>query len=295
MKKSHRFILVICILLVVFSGCSKPSTNAASETSKTIVEKKSSFSVCFIDVGQGDSALIECDGKYMLIDGGDKAAGDKVHDVLSNKGVNQLEILAISHYHQDHIGGLQKALIGISKIQKTISNRPYWDKNNDYLYLDDYLTQFGSKIDIPSIGDIFNLGSATIEVLDVSDAEPNDSLVLMITYGDTKFLFTGDIEEKAEKRIIDLYANEDDEPYAIDVIKMPHHGSWQNQNLVRLFWVFDPEYAVISVGDYNTYGHPHQETMVLLAQAGTKVYQTNTDGDITFTSDGKSITVETSK
>ena len=65
MKKSHRFILVICILLVVFSGCSKPSTNAASETSKTIVEKKSSFSVCFIDVGQGDSALIECDGKLM--------------------------------------------------------------------------------------------------------------------------------------------------------------------------------------------------------------------------------------
>ena len=96
---------------------------------------------------------------------------------------------------------------------------------------------------------------------------------------------------EAEKRIIDLYANEDDEPYAIDVIKMPHHGSWQNQNLVRLFWVFDPEYAVISVGDYNTYGHPHQETMVLLAQAGTKVYQTNTDGDITFTSDGKSITL----
>ena len=83
---------------------------------------ESSFNIQFIDVGQGDAALIECDGHYMLIDGGDTTAGEKVYDALEEQGVQHLDILAVSHMHADHIGGLAKALTYASTIDKVISN-----------------------------------------------------------------------------------------------------------------------------------------------------------------------------
>jgi len=117
-----------------------------------------------------------------------------------------------------------------------------------------------SQITIPAIGDTFELGSAAVEVVDVCAEEDNDSLVLLITYGDTRFLFTGDIEEAAQKRISDKYENELDEPFNIDLIKMPHHGSYTG-TLYRFLRTFMPEYAVISVGKGNTYGHPHTQSV----------------------------------
>ena len=105
------YLAVICLLLSVIALC-------ACSGSK----KDSTFSIQFIDVGQGDSALVECDGHYMLIDGGDKQAGDKVYNVLEEKGIQRIDILAISHLHNDHIGGLPRALTYASSIGLTLSN-----------------------------------------------------------------------------------------------------------------------------------------------------------------------------
>ena len=119
--------------------------------------------------------------------------------------------------------------------------------------------------------------------------------------GKTKFLFTGDIEDEAQTRIADKYANEKDKEYKIDLIKMPHHGSASPKSvngtgsLYRFIRTFMPDYAVISVGEGNSYGHPHKETLSLLEDADAKVYRTDIHGDIIVKSDGKSLMIETSK
>lgn len=263
----------------------------------------SPFSIQFIDVGQGDSALVQCDGYYMLIDGGDTSARDKVYDVLEYNGVQHLSILAISHLHADHIGGLEKALTYASDIEITIGNACYpQNETSAFSKLEQRLIQNGSSIIIPNIGDVYMLGSAKVEVADVASETPNDSLVLLVTYGKTKFLFTGDIEYEGQKRLADKYQKANGKPYKIDLIKMPHHGSWGEDkygygasDLNRLIGVFMPDYAIISCGANNEYGHPHRETLDLLDQAGTKVYRTDLNGDIIVRSDGKDISFETSK
>lgn len=281
------------ILSLSLFGCSDGNTSSTKPGADT------TFSIHFIDVGQGDSALVECDGHYMLIDGGDTSTEDRVYDLLVSKGIQHLDILAISHLHKDHIGGLPKALTFVTQIDRTISNSD--EKNTDiFRKFEQELLTNGAQITVPRTGalpgsgDTYQLGSATVEVIDVSSEEENDSLVLLITYGDTRFLFTGDIEDAAQKRIADKYESASDEAFKIDLIKMPHHGSYTS-TLYRFLRTFMPDYAVISVGSGNTYGHPHQETLDLLDSKTwkPKLYRTDLDGDIIVKSDGKDVSVET--
>lgn len=285
MKRKILGILLICVLIMSLCGCTS-GTSASS-----------SFSILFIDVGQGDSALVECDGRYMLIDAGEKSAEDKVYEVLEQKGIQKLDILAISHLHSDHIGGMAKVLTYASKIDLTISNSDSDKRDREaFRNLEKELGINGATIKVPHVGDKFSLGSAEIEVVDVASENENDSLVLLITYGQTKFLFTGDIEEDAQTRISDNYQNDKDEPYEVDLIKMPHHGSYTG-TLYRFVRTFMPKYAIISCGKNNMYGHPHRETMDLLnnKELGAEVYRTDEQGDILVKSNGKEIYIETSK
>lgn len=282
---------VVLVILSCFLMCGCMNSKAALSG----INQSSSFSIQFIDVGQGDSALIECDGRYMLIDGGDTSAGDKVYNVLEEKGIQHLDILVMSHLHADHIGGLAKALTYASSIDLTLSNSNYSDKE-PFRKVEHELGINGSSITIPSVGQKYQLGSSTVEVIDASAEEANDSLVLLITYGKTKFLFTGDIEENAQTRISDRYENENDKAYDIDLIKMPHHGSYTG-TLYRFVRTFMPEYAILSVGKDNPYGHPRKETLDLLDSKtwSPKVYRTDENGDIIVKSDGKTLSVTTSK
>ena len=289
MKKIFSILLSICLLFL----CSCSS-----------VDSNSTFEITFIDVGQGDSALIECDGQYMLIDGGDEAAQNKVYTTLEEKGVKRLEILAISHLHEDHYAGLIKALSYAQKEKLTISNKTYVE-NKTFGELERQLQINGSKIKVPHVGDKFKLGSAEVEVVDVSAEKNNDSLVLLITYGNTRFLFTGDIEDEAQTRISDKYQNESDEPFEIDLIKMPHHGSASKHSadgtgsLYRFIRTFKseskPQYAIISVGKGNKYGHPSDKTLKLLEDAKFIIYRTDLHGDILVRSDGETLSIETSR
>lgn len=278
MKKYFSIFLLILASFSLFIACSKLNSN-------------STFCITFIDVGQGDAALVECDGHYMLIDGGGEFKENRVYNLLTEKRIQHLDILAISHLHQDHIGGLPKALTYASKIDLTISNSSYND-TDVFKKLERELLTNGSKITVPRVGAHYNLGSARVEVIDVSAQDQNDSLVLLITYGKTRFLFTGDIEEEAQRRIQSKYSYEDYENQKVDLMKMPHHGG---ETLIQFINIFMPEIAIISVGKNNGYNQPKDETLNRLKQANAKIYRTDEDGDIIVKSNGKDLSIKSSK
>lgn len=251
--------------------------------------KDASFSIHFIDVGQGDAALIQCDGQYMLIDGGDMNAGSTVYDFLLEHEIYKLEILAISHLHRDHYGGLIKALTYAQDVRTTISNKSYSDADKaSFAKFEHTLSNIGTSITVPAIGDTFKLGSATVEVLDVSAEKGNDSLVLLIKYGKTTFLFAGDMEHKQESLICDRY---DDESWDLSLLKVGHHGS-NTSTSIRFLRMLMPKYAVISVGKGHQPDHPSQNTLERLEQAKVQVFRTDVGGTILVESNGKEITVK---
>ena len=251
----------------------------------------SQFEVDFIDVGQADSALVICDGEAMMIDGGNVADSQLVAAYLKEKDINALEYDVCTHAHEDHVGGLSAALsvAGAEHIyasEKEADTKSY--KNFVKKAQDQYVT-----IEHPAAGEYVYLGSSTVEFLAPVDEKGKDlnntSIVLKVTYGDTSFLFTGDAEREVEEEILSGGAE-----LKSTVLKAGHHGSSTSTSYPFLREVM-PQYTVISCGKDNSYGHPHEETLSKLADAGSEILRTDESGHIVMKSDGKKISVETEK
>ena len=254
------------------------------------VGESSTFAVHFVDVGQADCALVACDGQYMLIDGGNREDSDLVYTYLKEQGVEHLEYLVATHLHEDHIGGLSSApyaaTVGTAlapdtqRITKVFRN------------LVKSLSTRDVSITVPEAGTEFPLGSARVRVLGpvkkYSDTN-NTSLVLAVDYGETTFLFTGDMELEAENDLVESGCD-----LSADVLKVGHHGSSSGTGYRFLREVM-PQYAVISVGEGNSYGHPHEAPLSRLSDAGATVYRTDHSGTIIARSDGKTVTFETER
>lgn len=250
----------------------------------------SSFAVHFIDVGQADCALVMCDGVYMLIDGGNAEDSDLVFSYLKKHGIDHLDYLVATHAHEDHIGGLSgaayAATVGTALSPVTEGSTKVF-KN-----LVKSLEQQNVSLTVPQPGDSFPLGSAQVRVLGPVKAyeEVNDtSIVLSVTYGQTDFLFTGDMEAAAEADLVESGAD-----LSATVLKVGHHGSSSSTSYRFLREVL-PDYAIISVGEGNKYGHPNEEVLSRLADAEATVYRTDLCGTIIVESDGSSVTFQTEK
>ena len=244
-----------------------------------------SLTVHFIDVGQADCALLECNGEYALIDGGRTTETAIVTDYLTAQGVDRLSLVVGTHPHEDHIGGLPGVLNQFKADTVWTSATPYYNG-----YINAFLLAArnnAQELVYPQVGDTFLLGGAVITMLgpvktDYEDA--NDlSLVLMVTYGNTRFLFTGDMEQIAETDLLDSGA-----VVKADVLKVGHHGSYSSTSYHFLREVA-PTYAVISVGSNNEYGHPHDSTVSKLKNADVIIYRTDKMYNIVATSDGTDI------
>lgn len=248
------------------------------------------FEVHFIDVGQADSALVICDGHYMLIDGGNAEDSDLVYAYLERRGAKHLDCMVATHAHEDHIGGLSGALNYASVDTALCPVTEYSSKV--FQNMVKYLREQGKSITVPRPGDSFDLGSARVEILgpvkEYDDAN-NTSIVLRIDYGETSFLFTGDMETGAEGDLLDSGAN-----VSATVLKAGHHGS-DTSTGYRFLREVMPQYAVISVGEGNKYGHPSDEVLSRFRDAGTEVYRTDMQGHIIAKSDGKTVTFTTEK
>ena len=261
----------------------EPTT--APTTEPTVAPENSTFEIHFIDVGQADAALVLCDGKAMLIDGGNAEDSSLLYTYLKNHNISHLDYVIGTHAHEDHIGGLAGALnyasVGTAYCPATSYDTKAF--GNFVKALDKH----GVSITVPSTGDSFTLGSAACTILAVNtdSSDPNNtSIVLRIVYGDTSFLFTGDAERVVEQAILNRGTNINS-----TVLKVGHHGSESSTSYVWLREIM-PQYAVISVGKDNSYGHPTEEVLSRLRDAEVKTFRTDLQGDIICISDGKNVT-----
>lgn len=269
---------IAALLCVLLSGCTwilyEPYVPVSGE----------GLWVHYLDVGQADCALLECDGEYILIDGGNIGDSNLVVSYLQKSGVEQLKAVICTHAHEDHVGGLPGVLAVFPAEAVYAPTRTYASNCfDDFVY---YTDQQGLEITLPEVGDTVTFGQASAEVLGPVKSYPetnNTSLVLMITYGQNRFLFTGDMETTAEADLLESHVN-----LKADVLKVGHHGS-DTSTSYRFLYECAPDHAVVSVGTDNKYGHPSRQTLSRLQDADAVIYRTDRLGTVVAHSDGSEI------
>lgn len=248
------------------------------------------MSVHFIDVGQGDSILVICDGEAMLIDAGEKDCGSGVAEYLDLMKVKELKYVVGTHPHSDHIGGLAYVIenfkVGTFILPKVPDDLV--PTTTTYENLLETVKQQGLKIHAAK-DEVLELGSCKVEVFaplgDYDDL--NDySVCIKLTHGDNTFLLTGDTEAEAERNLV----MRSGASLNAKVLKLGHHGS-STSSSVELLDAVKPRYAVISCGAGNKYGHPHDETVERVEKYAKYILRTDISGTIIFESDGKGLNV----
>ena len=250
------------------------------------IPKKEKLRVHFIDVGQGDSILIQFpSGQNMLIDAGEDQNTVKAY--IANQGIKRLDHVIATHPHADHIGGMSNVIKSFEVGKVYMPKTTHTTKTYESLLLT--IKDKGLKITAAKAGLNIDVGTGVEAQLVGPSSESYDNLnnysaVLRVKYGNTAFLFTGDAESIAETEMINS-------GYALksDVLKVGHHGS--NSSTTPTFLkAISPKFAVISAGKGNSYGHPHQEVLARLNDAGIQIYCTDESGTIIAESDGNVIT-----
>ncbi len=295
-KKDMKKLIVLVILLLSYAYTTLINTENKNQeepikerkTEDVIFADENTLNVYFIDVGQADSILLENKGHYMLIDAGNNEDGPKLVNYFNEQDIKEFDYVVGTHAHEDHIGGMDD-IIKNFKI--------------DNFYMPDAITTTKTFEDVldaleetnvifqtPKVNQTFNLQDTTITTLSVTADEKNlndTSIVLKVKHGINTFLFMGDASTKIEKNLL----NKD---IKSDVLKVGHHGSRYSTSLEFLKKV-SPEYAVISVGENNTYKHPHEEILKRLEEQNIQIYRTDKQGTILAKSNGSIITFSTIK
>ena len=276
MKKSSR------ILQFIFAAVILPAWIALTGF---IVHAAQPFELHLLDMGQGQCVLIEADGYYMLIDGGGRSASSFVVSYLKQLGIESFDLIALSHYDEDHMSGLIGVLSVFPADQILLPS--YAGEGELYQSLSASAVSNGADIHHPQAGDLYYLGYAAVEVVGpiLTDYEmDNDrSLTFRITYGDVSCLVCGDAESTAEW---DMVSSGRD--ISADIYVVNHHGS-RTSTTDSFLDAVNPSYALISCGRDNSYGHPTQEVLQRLQERGIQMYRTDLQGTVVLYSDGSSI------
>lgn len=290
-KRSRKKRVVLSVLLV--------------GTGMTILlftaQVKDKITITMLDVGQGDGLVIRGpEGKTYFMDGGSsdvKKVGEyRIEPYLLSQGIGSLDYVFASHGDQDHISGIrelvQRQKTGVTIKRLVLPTQTVWD---DALK---ELAEMAEKEGIPVFtmekGQCLTEGKLSLTCIQPGKGEMEEtgnsaSLVLALRYGDFDMLFTGDVEGEGEKRLVDHLQGEYSE-CVWDVLKTAHHGSG-NSTTEEFLKTAAPQYAFISAGKNNSYGHPHKETLERLKDAGAIVYSTQEEGAVTIVVSEREFTI----
>ena len=265
--------------------------------------KEYGLEINFVDVGQGDCTLIRANGKNILVDAGG-SKDEKSFDVgkntvfpyLLDRGIVSLDYVIVSHFDSDHCQGFNFILKNMKVKTAIICN--IGQESEEYNHFVILAKENKTKIRYVQKGSIIKLGkNKIIEILypdkneKINDnAKNNNAIVFKLTWNKFSMLFTGDIEEKAERKILEMYKNKE-EKLKSNILKVAHHGS-KSSTMQEFLEIVKPSLALIGVGENNNFGHPNDMVLNRLEQSGCKTYRTDMLGEITITSNGKSYNVK---
>ena len=284
--------LIACILLCIALGIAALSHFLhLDNTLLTSATNDGILYIHYIDVGQGDASLMALpDGSHILIDAGPKSAAPALTRYLSDAGVTKLDYFILTHPHEDHIGGaptvFENCEVKNVIMPDATTNTRIFTQTLDAIEKENCQNHIAEPGDVYAVGD-----TAKMTILGPIQTPKNNlnncSIILRFVYGHTAFVFTGDAEEKAEKQMLDAFA---DQSLACDLYQVGHHGSSTSSSLA-LLEALKPTFAVLSCGKDNDYGHPHNEIIKRLSGQGIKCYRTDEVGSIVFSSDGNIVSL----
>ncbi|HKG98910.1 MAG TPA: DNA internalization-related competence protein ComEC/Rec2, partial [Pyrinomonadaceae bacterium] len=284
----HRFVLPVSVVQILLLAVLilHPLSSGGAE---------GKLRVDFLDVGQGDSALVTMpDGTTLLVDGGgnttdaSRRIGETVvSEYLWWRGLSEIDYVVATHADADHIDGLNDVLKNFSVTSVLLGPTPADDP--EFAKFADTMRNTKTHVETIQEGDTIRFGEAEVSVLwppaGGDTSTNNDSVVLRIQLGEHSILLTGDIEKAAEQS---LSAS----PLQADVVKVPHHGS-KTSSTNSFVFATHPTFAIISVGRQSMFGHPHKEVVDRWQANGATVLTTGNCGTITVVTDGKDLTLKT--
>lgn len=290
---ARRWLLVFLVMLNVAIFAPQPAAVAATNKLR----------VAFLDVGQGDGAVIESpEGKVIVIDAGPSAGGYDAGErtmapYLRRRNISRIDMLIVSHPHDDHIGGVPHILeqFDVSGVMESGQPVKSWVYKR---YLSDLHSE-GCSVDTARSGmPPVSLGNLRLYVLsprpsliepDTTRRHPNlnnTSVVVRLQYGNVSFLFAGDAEQEVERMIVEQYG----EFLGSTLLKTGHHGS-KTSSTQEFLVAVRPAHAVVSVGRYNKFKHPSRDVLSRLRSLNAEVYRTDEEGALIFESDGQTLSL----
>lgn len=289
-KRRNSIIVCTIICIVAFALLLTFSQNALLGRVSAGLPRDADF-IKFVDVGQGDCAIIYSNGYCAVVDVGEPEEATTVNKALKDYGIVDIDALIISHLHSDHVGALPE-IAELYPIQNLFMPKIYNKSIITAKIGKETAVQNGAAFYEVDRGINFQIGEFEITILSDYDGnlEENDrSVFVMAEIDNTKILFTGDAETKTENKLLEDNINID-----CDILKVSHHGS-NTSSSERFLSEATPDYAVISVGKGNSYSHPHTETLKSLKKCGAKILRTDNNGDITFDFTDDNIELKTEK
>lgn len=301
-KTIKRLLAFILATAFVFTGCSLDS-NVSEDTqddravvslqseSSQIVPDDGNLEVHFIDVGQGSATLIESDGHYMLIDGGDSKYAARVVSYLQDEDVSKLDYIIATHYDADHLNGVVDTLESYDT--DVVIAPDYTAESKVYKSFVNLIDEKNINITYPKSGEEYKIGDAEFTILAPNDTHYDDandySVAIKLVNGNNTFIMTGDAEIESEYEMLETGID-----LSCDVYLAGHHGSKYSSSQAFM-QAMHPDSVVISAGKNNKYGHPSEDALARFNAMGCDIYRTDELGDIVAISDGKNITFNTLK
>lgn len=276
MIAKRLFVPILLTVSLLLGGC-------GTETKIDVPSVTGEFDFTVLKVGQADAIFMQTQNHSIILDCGEKDDGDKIVELLKEKGVSDLDYIFITHFDKDHVGGFPEVVENITASNIIVPN--YEGNNDEYA---EYLKTINEKkLNVASFTQdtYFVLDDVLFEVStpkkqSYAESDNDFSLVISVTHGENTFLFAGDAEKDRLEEVISEFG----EHY--DFLKVPHHGKY-NKNTEKFLNIIRPTYSVICDSKKNP---AEDKTISLLENVGSKIYSTK-NGNISVSSDGKEIKI----